>query len=401
MSPINLTCTKMGKSHDVIVVGGGPAGIAAALAAKRAKKNVLLVEKGVALGGLATLGLVVLYNPPLDDGKGRKLIGGLSEELLHCSIKYGYHTLSPQWRWEGETGISENGRYQTLFSAPAFSLAAMELLEKEGVEILYNTSFLSAVMDGKSCRGVLLATKAGIWFYPGKAVVDATGDGDVFASVGAACEENDENWLTYWALSTSLRDMKTAIEKKDVRYAIKIEGLGAKANGENQPEGALQYGIRTPEEVSDFVKAGQKLALERLKRMGKSEACFIALPSMPQYRKTRRIRGLYTLEEKDRGIHFDDSIGCTAEEWNSQCLLELPFRMLISIDCDNILAAGRLVSAKGVPMDTIRLIGISALTGEAAGTAAAILTENSKKAADLDVVQVQKMMKANGNILHF
>ena len=256
-------------------------------------------------------------------------------------------------------------------------------------------------MDGKNCQGVLLATKAGLWFYPCKAAVDATGDGDVFASAGAACEENTENWLTYWALSTSLSAMKTAVEKKDVRYAIKIEGLGAKANGENQPAGAPQYGIRTPEEVSGFVKAGQKLALERLKEMGKSEACFVALPSMPQYRKTRRIRGLYTIEEKDRGIRFDDSIGCTAEEWNPQCLLELPYRILVSIDCDNILAAGRLVSAKGVPMDTIRLIGISALTGEAAGMAAAMIAENRKKAVDLDVAQLQQAMIANRNILHF
>ena len=94
-----LVTLQTGKSYDIIVVGGGMAGVSAAVAARRQGKRVLLIEKASYLGGLATLGLVVLYHPPLDDGTGRKLVGGLAEELLHLSIRYSYDDLPKGWTY--------------------------------------------------------------------------------------------------------------------------------------------------------------------------------------------------------------------------------------------------------------------------------------------------------------
>ena len=105
-----------GKDYDVIVVGGGIAGVSAAVAASRQGKKVLLLEKASYLGGLATLGLVVLYHPPLDDNTGRRLIGGLAEELLHLSIKYSYGDLPKEWTYRAETAETK-GRYRTVFNA--------------------------------------------------------------------------------------------------------------------------------------------------------------------------------------------------------------------------------------------------------------------------------------------
>jgi flavin-dependent dehydrogenase len=82
--------------YDVIVAGGGIAGLGAALASARSGLTTLIIEKNVVLGGLATLGLIAYYLP-ICDGRGRKIIGGIAEELLHLSIKYGYSTLNPQW----------------------------------------------------------------------------------------------------------------------------------------------------------------------------------------------------------------------------------------------------------------------------------------------------------------
>src|SRR5512145_2221418 len=83
--------------YDVIVAGGGIAGVAAALAARRSGCRVLLIEKSVMLGGLATLGFIAYYLP-LCDGRGKKVSGGIAEELLHLSIKYGYGDLPPEWK---------------------------------------------------------------------------------------------------------------------------------------------------------------------------------------------------------------------------------------------------------------------------------------------------------------
>ena len=83
--------------YELIVIGGGIAGVAAAVAASRNGLSVAIIEKSIILGGLATLGHVCIYLP-LDNGLGQKIFGGLAEELLHVSIKYGYNDLPECWR---------------------------------------------------------------------------------------------------------------------------------------------------------------------------------------------------------------------------------------------------------------------------------------------------------------
>ena len=85
-----------GKAYDVIVAGGGVAGVAAALAAARNGAKVLLVEKNCALGGLATVGLVNLF-VPMCNGRGMPIMRGMAEEFLRASVEYGYHTLNSAW----------------------------------------------------------------------------------------------------------------------------------------------------------------------------------------------------------------------------------------------------------------------------------------------------------------
>ena len=389
------------EKYDIAIVGGGPAGVGAALAARRQRKKVLLVEKSVMLGGLATLGLIVFYNPPLDDGKGRKLVGGIAEELMHLSVKYGFRSLAPQWTKGVVSTEPGPRRYHTVFSAPAFALALIERLSDEGVDVLYDCLFTEAVMEGKRCTGIIVNAKAGGFYYPADAVIDASGDADVFVSAGAQYVENDDNWLSYWAQSTSLRKIKEAVKSGDIGKAVSVENLGAKADGADNPPGARRYGLSSPEEVSDFVIQGQKLALDRLKKMDKTCECLTALPGMAQYRKTRRIKGKFLLSEKDRLVHFDDSIGCVAEEWDAQCLLEIPYRTLITPDCENIFASGRNIASEGAPQDTTRLIAVAVQTGEAAGTAAALMLDGKCTAQGLDVAKLQKRLAQNGNILHF
>ena len=93
---------------DVVVVGGGVAGVSAAIAAARSGKKVTLVEKSCILGGLATLGHVCVYLP-LDDGVGNKVFGGLAEELLHVCIKRSYNTLAPEWKKIPRTVLAVRG----------------------------------------------------------------------------------------------------------------------------------------------------------------------------------------------------------------------------------------------------------------------------------------------------
>ena len=106
-------------SYDVLVAGGGVAGVSAALSASRAGKKVLLLEKGAFLGGLATQGRINLF-VPLCNGRGRQIIFGMAEELLRLAIRYGYDTLPAEWQ-AGEPVRATKERYMTRFSSGIFA----------------------------------------------------------------------------------------------------------------------------------------------------------------------------------------------------------------------------------------------------------------------------------------
>lgn len=140
---------------DVIVVGGGVAGVAAAVSAARNGSRVILLEKSIILGGLATLGHVCIYLP-LDDGLGHKVYGGLAEELLHVCIRYGYDNLPDCWRNGPDTVDTPTGRYRTNFNIPAAVCALDELMEQEGIQVVFDTNFCAPIMEGKTCKGVIV-----------------------------------------------------------------------------------------------------------------------------------------------------------------------------------------------------------------------------------------------------
>ena len=148
---------KLSGEYDIIVAGGGVAGAAAAVAARRMGKSVLLIEKTIGLGGLATTGLINLF-VPMCNGRGVQIIKGMAEEMLRLSVKYGYDTIPEEWQ-NGEPLNGEKTRYCTRFSAAIFTLTLTEFLKDEGVELLFDTIITEPVMDGKLCRGLIVENK--------------------------------------------------------------------------------------------------------------------------------------------------------------------------------------------------------------------------------------------------
>ena len=129
MKSISLTSTiPVRDSYDVIVAGGGVAGVAAAVSARRMGKRTLLIEKSISLGGLATIGLINLF-VPMCNGRGTQIIKGMAEELLRLSVKYGYDTLPEQWKDDSSGKKNGGERYHKRISRSIFSLAITELIE--------------------------------------------------------------------------------------------------------------------------------------------------------------------------------------------------------------------------------------------------------------------------------
>ena len=145
-------------TYDTVVVGGGVAGVAAALAAARHGSRVLLIEKQTVLGGLATAGHIIIYLP-LCDGLGNKVIGGISEELLWESIRYGKGTLDPAWHSRPMHADTDK-RYETVFNAGEFAFRLEELLEEAGVALLYDTVLVNVAKSEKRIDAVIVGHTA-------------------------------------------------------------------------------------------------------------------------------------------------------------------------------------------------------------------------------------------------
>ena len=384
--------TAINGDYDVIVVGGGVAGVAAALAAARNGSKVLLIEKTTMLGGLATAGLIVIYLP-ICDGMGHKIHSGICEELLYASIKYGNDSLPEQWRggpWEAPT----KERYQTAFNAPAFMIALDELIREAGIDVLLDTVFSDVVMKDGYCTAVIVENKSGRQAYGCKAVVDASGDADVFYQAGAPCLEQD-NFCTLWAYCQSdNEDLIFKLAGLPPEF-VKIIALGS-FSGACLPPGTPKFRGTDASEVTEFIMKGREAALNRLKE--DPSLTYITFPSQAQYRTTRRIKGAHTLRTDDAGKHFDDSIGTTGI-WNIPGpVYEIPFGSLRVESIKNIFAAGRIISsANGSGWEITRVIPVCALTGQAAGSAAAILAQTA--AGDVSIEELQNGLDKNGVVL--
>lgn len=395
--------TPVRTATEVLIVGGGIAGISAAIAARRAGAKVLLIEKSALLGGLATNGLINWFEP-LCNGQGEQLIFGLAEELLRLSIRYGDDTLPQIWRNRSlpfnpslvrpEKHNMIGGRYGTFFSPTLFQLALDELVQDEGVELRLEMSAVLPVMKKGRCTGVIVESSNGRECYPANVVIDATGDAAMLARAGLPCVIG-KNYLSLVAHMSNLERKESAI---GLRRWI---SLGADLHGNGQPVGyPLAEGV-TNEDVTGFLLEGRRMLRENLLGKERSQLDIVALPSIPQLRTIRRLTGSYTLTKADCKKTRLHSIGLAADFERVGDWYEIPWGCLHNSGCGNILAAGRIVSAEGWAWDVTRVIPVCALTGQAAGIAAALMNEATHSSETLPIGALQQELERQEVRLHY
>ncbi len=349
------------------------------------------------LGGLATLGFIAYYLP-LCDGRGKKVSGGIAEELLHLSIKYGYSTLAPEWK-DGK-GIGTKKRYTSMFSPPEFIYALDELMIAEGVDILFDTIFCRPVMKGNTCQSVIVENKSGRTAYRAKMFVDASGDADLIYRAGAKCVE-EKNYLAYWFYNTNLKKMQKAVESGDVMKGVSLEWRGSFNKDGTYTMGEKEYKGTDAKHVTRFILNGRKVLKKEIEKNRKNKGSLIALPGMAQYRRTRRVKGMYLLKEKDAHRRFDDSIGVTGHWLKPGIVYEIPYRTMVSKDYFNLFATGRAISASGDAWEATRVIPPAILTGQAAGSAAALAIKKKCSVLDVPIADLQKNLEKTGVIIHY
>ena len=313
------------KKYDVAVVGGGIAGISAALASARAGRKTVLLEKTVLLGGLATTGLVYIYLP-LCDGNGTQVTFGICEELIKLSLKYGPGNIPDDWN--NKKNAAEAQRYRCVFSPAAFMLALDEVLQEAGVDIWLDTLVCAVEVNNENrLKAIEVENESGRGKISAECFIDASGSGIVARRAGASGTE-EINHPAIWVL-----------EYNKNKHEYLGEHINMYING-CLPASEKDSVIHPPvngRKLSNFILEGRKVLRQYYQEQyasGKADrrSLFpLKIPAMAQFRKIYAVDGIETLNSNQHGTYFKSSIGLVADWRKPGYVWEIPYGTLLPI----------------------------------------------------------------------
>jgi len=383
--------------YDVAVVGAGVAGVAAALAAARRGRKVALLEKQTLIGGLATSGLIYVYLP-LCDGRGTQVIAGLSEEMIRRCTEYGPFDVPEKWGGSagGNPGLPGT-RFRCCFSPAGFTLTLDKMLAEAGVDLWLDTVVIDAVREGARVRELEVFNASGRLRIAGGCFVDASGGAFlVQLAGGAVCRE--ANRLTPWV-------MEMAEDPSFFHFteSLHIQGVwpaGAGDDLDTAKFGTVYPDCSTGKAVSEFVREGWELVRGRYAGTDRRKNYPVHLPAMPQLRKIAAARCRAMLDDDAVCRRAEDSIGMTGDWRAPGPVWETPFGALVPEALDGVFVAGRCIGALREAWEVFRVIPAAAMTGEAAGIAAALAAERGCATRELPAAMVQEELRKLGVPLH-
>lgn len=423
--------------YEVVVLGGGPAGITAALAAGRAGRKTILIEGYGFLGGAGTAaGLSTFCGlHAAVYGEHERVVRGLCDDILD--------------RLEAMDGLnpphlSVQDRIQAqAYDISAYKVAADELLGAAGVEILFHAYGCGCTMaSDDTIDALFVETKSGRFAIRGQIFIDASGDGDLADWSGVPCEVGDgagnmlypttmfringvdhEKAGDAWKLIPQLME---EAEKKGRRFPRKKPIVRPQRNPIEwranltqirTPEGRAVNGIDARElsygEIEGRKQCWDVFSFIKEVTPGFDDAYIVEIAPQIGIRETRRISGEYQLSQDDilNNRDFDDTIGANGwpveahiagdvkflfSEWGSRGFNQIPYRIIVPQKVENLLVAGRCASMTHEGQSSARVTGSCFIMGQAAGTAADIALGDSISPRTLEVGKLQARLETDG-----
>ncbi len=425
------------KEYDVIVAGGGPAGVSAALCAARMGAKTLIVEQFNCLGGVATAGghgHICLYSAW--DSKER-VVGGIIWEIA---------------RRTAEAGFAAPPTGELDFQVEGMKLLLEKMAGEAGVDLLYHTFFSDVILEGDHVSGVIVQNKNGRQAYRAKRVIDCTGDGDVAARAGCAFDYGDDE--THRCQPVTLMFTIGGIDidkindfKKCGNHTRTLERVWAEAqrNGDMRPFQRVVMGwwwtptmptylgvnfthvndidSRSAKDLTAATIEARRQAYESIEVYrkyipGMENSYMVSTPNTIGIRESRRILGEYVLTKDDilSGKTFEDSIGygsffidihnCSGPGMDRKMMrphpgfrYQIPFRILIPETKENLLTAGRCVSVTHEALGSLRVMPQCGVMGQAAGAASVLSIRQGVAVRNVDRKALQAELKKQGCIL--
>lgn len=439
---------------DVVVAGGGPAGINAAVASGRSGAKTILIERYGFLGGMSTVSLVYPWMTFHTDS-GKQVIKGIAQEIVERLMEQG----GSPGHLRDTVGFTNT---LTPYHPEKYKLLAIEMLEEAGVELLVHSFVDQVQVEANQITSISLTTKSGPIQVKAKRFVDATGDADLAYLSGAPClkgrnhdQKTQPMTMKFRMRGVDLKKVKEVMKANPGNFYKKtpidelndipitgVQGFYKEWNESGVPINRDQVlFFAGPEDdevlvnctrvqgldgtdVFDLTKAekeGRKQVLMmaeflQQKIPGFERASISAVGTQIGIRETRRIDGMYalTIDDVIAGKKFDDTIalsgypidihdptgrGVQANDIEGDGSYGIPYRCLVPKRIENLLVAGRCISTTHEALATTRLTPSAMATGQAAGTAAALSIKEHVSPKDLDVKKLQEILKDNGVVI--
>lgn len=418
---------------DVLVVGGGPAGTAAALAAARTGADVVVMERYNHLGGLSTGG-VVIWIDRMTDWSGNLVIRGFAEEVLDRLPDEGKagpdrtlwgrrdDALAKYWRLRTSAfhGIVT---WAPTIDPERLKLTSQEMLIEAGVRIVYHSWAAVPVLQDGAVTGVIFESKEGRQALMAKVVVDCTGDGDVFARAGAGFETDIEEGDVHHSMNTGFMlggvDMQTWLDFRlnDEAGFSQINQLGRERLGFFQAPyvswrddialflGPRQSGLSalnvddiTEVEIRSHRFMQAHCEFFRQHAPGFKDAYMLLSAPQLGVRHTRRLGGMGRIErgQWSSGQALPDEVGVSPSMSPKFPVISVPYSALVPVRLNGLLAAGRHISCDANSHGFMREIPQCWLTGHAAGAAAGIAANRALQPRDIDIAELQATLRKQG-----
>jgi hypothetical protein len=394
---------------DVLVVGGGSAGLSAAIAAKRQGADVVLVERYGYLGGLASGGLIVLLLT-LDDGAGKQVVAGLCQELVERLESRGacYYPPQSEWgdpsdelveqyrRWGLVWGSAPHKvRYSVAYDPEEFKFVANEWVAEAGVRLLYHRWASDVVRDGDRVTHVVFTSKGGPQAIACGRVIDTTGDGDVFTLAGEAFDiEEVHPWLWFRMAGVVEADARSG----GFRTVMPGQALMPWGSAERIDR---RIDATNPDDLTHAEIECRRMVMEEVARLREQVPAFkdAYLTDMALtlgITESRRLVGEYVLRREDLDRPMDDVIAVTGHWTKYDCTYQIPYRSLLPKNTSNLLAAGRCISVDHRAHHATKEIPACFATGEAAGIASAMSLSAGVPPNALSVADLQSALHNAG-----
>ena len=437
-------------SCPVVVVGGGSAGVCAAIAAARNGARVLVVEQGNCLGGMGTQGLVGPFMTCYDKSGEVQVIRGLFDEIVRRMVAIG-GAIHPREVRAGTSFAAWHVRghdHCTPFEPEALKFVLDDMCAEAGVKVLFHATFVAPVMYGDRIAGIEIFTKAGLRRIAAKVVIDATGDGDVAFRAGVPCELGDparggamQPATMFFRIGNLPEEAVEAVRRQYPQEKMCFVSLLKKAKADGKwhiprPHINIYRGVKPdewfvnvsrlngvnavdPQSLSDAETAGRKQVREIMDFFreyvpGARDVRLLCTASTVGIRESRHVAGEYRLDKEDviAGKVPEDSVflcsssidlhGGKGAAGTLYLTIEngnwygVPYRCLVPQKVENLLVAGRCVSASSVAAAAIRVMPPCMAMGQAAGTAAALAVKAGVAPRKVDVAELVARLRADG-----